>query len=64
MDAADIQQHGRVAFSVCRIVRKQIDTHPYLAAGHSRDVEQLIGRIRKAVAEKFAVELELEINVW
>jgi UDP-N-acetylmuramate dehydrogenase len=30
----------------------------------SRDVEQLIGRIQKAVAEKFAVDLELEIRVW
>lgn len=30
----------------------------------SRDVEQLISRIRKAVAEKFAVDLELEIRVW
>ncbi len=32
------------------------------ATGH--DVEQLIGRIQKAVAEKFAVDLELEIKVW
>ncbi|MFN9720823.1 MAG: UDP-N-acetylmuramate dehydrogenase [Planctomycetota bacterium] len=30
----------------------------------SRDVEQLISRIQKAVAEKFAVDLELEIKVW
>ncbi len=30
----------------------------------SRDVEQLIARIQKAVAEKFAVDLELEIRVW
>ncbi len=30
----------------------------------TRDVEQLIGRIQKAVAEKFAVDLELEIKVW
>jgi UDP-N-acetylmuramate dehydrogenase len=30
----------------------------------SKDVEQLISRIQKAVAEKFAVDLELEIKVW
>ena len=30
----------------------------------SKDVELLISRIQKAVAEKFAVELELEIKVW
>ena len=30
----------------------------------SKDVEQLISRIQKAVAEKFAVNLELEIKVW
>ena len=30
----------------------------------TRDVEQLIGKIQKAVAEKFAVDLELEIKVW
>jgi UDP-N-acetylmuramate dehydrogenase len=30
----------------------------------SADVEQLISRIRKAVADKFAVDLELEIKVW
>lgn len=30
----------------------------------SRDVEQLISRIQKAVAEKFGVDLELEIKVW
>jgi len=30
----------------------------------SKDVEQLISRIQKAVAEKFAVDLELEIRVW
>lgn len=30
----------------------------------SKDVEQLISRIQKSVAEKFAVELELEIRVW
>ncbi len=34
------------------------------AGATSRDVEQLIERIQKAVAEKFAVELELEIKVW
>lgn len=32
--------------------------------GSSRDVEQLIGRIQKSVAEKFGVDLELEIKVW
>lgn len=30
----------------------------------SKDVELLISRIQKAVAEKFAVDLELEIKVW
>ncbi|MEZ6042839.1 MAG: UDP-N-acetylmuramate dehydrogenase [Planctomycetaceae bacterium] len=30
----------------------------------SRDVEQLIERIRKSVAEKFAVDLETEIKIW
>ena len=30
----------------------------------SKDVERLISRIQKAVAEKFAVDLELEIRVW
>lgn len=30
----------------------------------SKDVEQLISRIQKAVADKFAVDLELEIKVW
>ena len=34
------------------------------AGATSKDVEQLIGKIQKAVAEKFAVELELEIKVW
>ena len=34
------------------------------AGATSNDVEQLIGKIQKAVAEKFAVELELEIKVW
>lgn len=30
----------------------------------SGDVEQLIARVRQAVADKFAVDLELEIKVW
>ena len=30
----------------------------------SKDVEQLIDRIQKAVAEKFAVDLEPEIRIW
>ncbi|HQX51642.1 MAG TPA: UDP-N-acetylmuramate dehydrogenase [Planctomycetaceae bacterium] len=30
----------------------------------TQDVEQLIAKIQKAVAEKFAVDLELEIKVW
>ncbi len=34
------------------------------AGATSRGVEQLISRIQKAVAEKFAVDLELEIKVW
>ena len=30
----------------------------------SRDVEQLIERIQKTIAEKFAVDLETEIKIW
>ena len=30
----------------------------------SHDIEQLISRIQKAVAEKYGVDLELEIKVW
>ena len=61
-----IEQCGLKGMSVgkARISERHANFIVTESGATSRDVEQLIGRIRKAVAEKFAVDLELEINVW
>ena len=61
-----IEQCGLKGLSVgkARISERHANFIVTESGATSRDVEQLIGRIRKAVAEKFAVDLELEINVW
>ena len=61
-----IEQCGLKGMSVgkARISERHANFIVTESGATSRDVEQLISRIRKAVAEKFAVNLELEINVW
>ncbi len=61
-----IEQCGLKGLSVgkARISERHANFIVTDAGATSKDVEQLIGRIQKAVAEKFAVELELEIKVW
>ena len=61
-----IEQCGLKGMSVgkARISERHANFIVTESGATSRDVEQLIGRIQRAVAEKFAVDLELEINVW
>ena len=61
-----IEQCGLKGLSVgkARISERHANFIVTETGATSKDVEQLIGRIQKAVAEKFAVELELEIKVW
>jgi UDP-N-acetylmuramate dehydrogenase len=61
-----IEQCGLKGLSVgkARISERHANFMVTEAGATSKDVEQLISRIQKAVAEKFAVELELEIKVW
>ena len=61
-----IEQCGLKGLSVgkARISERHANFIVTEAGASSKDVEQLIGRIQKAVTEKFAVELELEIKVW
>ena len=61
-----IEQCGLKGMSVgkARISERHANFIVTEAGSTSHDVEQLIGRIQKAVAEKFAVDLELEIKVW
>jgi UDP-N-acetylmuramate dehydrogenase len=61
-----IEQCGLKGMSVgkARISERHANFIVTDAGATSRDVEQLIGRIQKAVAEKYAVDLELEIKVW
>jgi len=61
-----IEQCGLKGLSVgkARISERHANFIVTEAGASSRDVEQLISRIQKAVAEKFAVDLELEIKVW
>lgn len=61
-----IEQCGLKGMSVgkARISERHANFIVTESGATSRDVEQLITRIQKAVAEKFAVDLELEIRVW
>jgi UDP-N-acetylmuramate dehydrogenase len=61
-----IEQSGLKGLSVgkARISERHANFIVTESGATSNDVEQLISRIQKAVAEKFAVELELEIKVW
>lgn len=61
-----IEQCGLKGMSVgkARISERHANFIVTDAGATSREVEQLISRIQKAVAEKFAVDLELEIKVW
>ncbi|MBC7968445.1 MAG: UDP-N-acetylmuramate dehydrogenase [Fuerstia sp.] len=61
-----IEQCGLKGLSVgkARISERHANFIVTEAGATSKDVEQLIGRIQKAVAEKFAVDLDLEIKVW
>ncbi len=61
-----IEQCGLKGLSVgkARISERHANFIVTESGATSRDVEQLISRIQKAVAEKFAVDLELEIKVW
>lgn len=61
-----IEQCGLKGLSVgkARISERHANFIVTEAGATSKDVEQLISRIQKAVAEKFVVELELEIKVW
>ena len=61
-----IEQCGLKALSVgkARISERHANFIVTESGATSKDVEQLISRIQKAVAEKFAVSLELEIKVW
>lgn len=61
-----IEQCGLKGMSVgkARISERHANFIVTDAGATSRDVEQLISRIQKAVAEKYAVDLELEIKVW
>ena len=53
-----------VSIGTARISERHANFIVTESGATSNDVEQLIGRIQKAVAEKFAVDLELEIEVW
>ncbi len=61
-----IEQCGLKGLSVgtARISERHANFIVTESGAISNDVEQLISRIQKAVAEKFAVDLELEIKVW
>lgn len=61
-----IEQCGLKGLSVgkARISERHANFIVTESGATSKDVEQLISRIQKAVAEKFAVDLELEIKVW
>ncbi len=61
-----IEQCGLKGLSVgkARISERHANFIVTESGATSNDVKQLIGRIQKAVAEKFAVDLELEIKVW
>ncbi len=61
-----IEQCGLKGLSVgkARISERHANFIVTESGATSKDVEQLISRIQKAVAEKFAVSLELEIKVW
>jgi UDP-N-acetylmuramate dehydrogenase len=61
-----IEQCGLKGLSVgkARISERHANFIVTESGATSKDVEQLISRIQKAVAEKFAVNLELEIKVW
>lgn len=61
-----IEQSGLKGMSVgkARISERHANFIVTESGATSRDIEQLIGRIQKAVAEKFAVTLDLEIKVW
>ena len=61
-----IEQCGLKGLSVgkARISERHANFVVTESGATSNDVEQLISRIQKAVAEKFAVDLELEIKVW
>jgi UDP-N-acetylmuramate dehydrogenase len=61
-----IEQCGLKGLSVgkARISERHANFIVTEAGATSKEVEQLISRIQKTVAEKFAVELELEIKVW
>lgn len=61
-----IEQCGLKGLSVgkARISERHANFIVTEAGATSKDVEQLIHRIQKAVAEKYAVDLELEIKVW
>jgi len=61
-----IEQCGLKGLSVgkARISERHANFVVTESGATSKDVEQLISRIQKAVAEKFAVDLELEIKVW
>jgi len=53
-----------VSIGTARISERHANFIVTESGATSKDVEQLISRIQKAVAEKFAVDLELEIRVW
>jgi len=53
-----------LSFGKARISERHANFIVTETGARSNDVEQLISRIQKAVAEKFAVDLELEIKVW
>ncbi len=61
-----IEQCGLKGLSIgkARISERHANFIVTESGATSKDVEQLISRIQKAVAEKFAVHLELEIKVW
>ena len=61
-----IEQCGLKGLSIgtARISERHANFIVTESGATSKDVEQLISRIQKAVAEKFAVDLELEIKVW
>ena len=61
-----IEQCGLKGLSVgkARISERHANFIVTESGATSNDVEQLISRIQNAVAEKFAVDLELEIKVW
>lgn len=61
-----IEQCGLKGLSVgtARISERHANFIVTESGATCKDVEQLISRIQKAVAAKFAVDLELEIKVW